>query len=180
MQRYIEQLITDIHKATWNIKPPHLIWEESEADPANELELEDISYVEEFLYGTKIPIAQITGIDCDMLPPPEKLSAEQQSTVAIELERLLQVFNFYLDFPAGFPDNLKYPFILKCWNESHVPISFGQTHIEFCDYDETKCPFRSYCSSCEEYRQQMEVDEKEYGIKGKNINWEGNFFDFFK
>lgn len=178
MQRYIEQLIADIRKATWNIKPPHPIWEESEANPVDELELEDISYVEEFIYGTKIPIAQTTGIDCDLLPPPEKLSEAQQSTVAFELEKLLQVYNFYLDFPAGFPDNLKYPFILKFWNESHVPLSFGQNHIELCEYDETNCPFKGYCSFCEEHRKQMEADEREHGTYDKNTDWEGNLFDF--
>ena len=42
MERYIEQLIEDIHKATWNIRPPHEIWEQSGDDsdfdpPVNEL-----------------------------------------------------------------------------------------------------------------------------------------------
>lgn len=33
MKRYIEQLIDDLHKATWKMKPPHEMWEESGADP---------------------------------------------------------------------------------------------------------------------------------------------------
>ena len=55
MEKYIEQLINDIHKATWNIRPPHEIWEQSGADPDDELELEDISHVEEFVYEENCP-----------------------------------------------------------------------------------------------------------------------------
>ena len=62
MQRYIEQLIDDIHKATWDLKPPHPMWEESGADPDNELELEDLSYVEQYLegdLGSRAPLARV-------------------------------------------------------------------------------------------------------------------------
>lgn len=51
MKRYIEQLIEDINQATWRIKPPHEIWEKSEVDPYDEVELEDISHVEQYIYG---------------------------------------------------------------------------------------------------------------------------------
>ncbi len=47
MQRYIEQLISDIRSATHNSQPPNEIWMESGANPDNELELEDMSYVED-------------------------------------------------------------------------------------------------------------------------------------
>lgn len=177
MQQYLEQLIDDIHKATWNIKPPHAIWGESEADPLNELELDDISYVEEFIYGTPLPIAHITGIESNLLPPPEKLSSEQQGVIAVELEKLLQIHNFYLDFPSGYPDYLKYPFILTFWNESHVPLTFGENHIELCDYDETNCPFEGYCISCAEVSAQMKFDEEEGKANGWNLMEFNNKFD---
>ncbi len=62
MEHYINQLIEDLHKATWNLKPPHKVWEEFEADPYDEGELEDISYIEQYIEGEKQPMAQITGI----------------------------------------------------------------------------------------------------------------------
>ena len=149
MQRYIEQLIADIEDATLNVKPPHKIWYESGADPTDELELEDISHVEEFIYGTKKKISEITGIETYQLPPPRKLTDTQMAILSVELEKLLRIFHFSLEFPEGYPDHLKYPFIKKLWREKHVPMSFGVIHIEFCDYDENKCPFPGYCRSCE-------------------------------
>jgi hypothetical protein len=160
MERYIQQLIDDIHQATWRIKPPHELWEESEADPDNELELEDMSYVEKYLYGDEEPISGITGIDAERLPPIEKLSLQHQALLATELENLLQYFHFQLDFPANYPAHLRYPFILKFWAEEQVPLSFGENHIEFCDYDEEHCPFPGYCTTCKEVAEQMKYDEE--------------------
>ncbi|HKJ42972.1 MAG TPA: hypothetical protein VKA27_12840, partial [Sunxiuqinia sp.] len=136
MQHYISQLIDDIRQAIWNLRPPHELWEESKADPDDELELEDMSFVEQYIEGEKQPIADITGIAPEQLPPPEKLTAEQQGLLASELEKLLQYFHFVLDFPEKFPPHLRYSFILDFWNEEHVPLSFGENHIEFCDYEE--------------------------------------------
>lgn len=160
MQRYIEQLIDDLHKATWGMKPPHELWEESGADPDNELELEDMSYIEKYIYGEEQPVSVITGIECSQLPPTDKLSEEQQSLLAVELEKLLQYFHFYLDFPENFPAHLRYPFILDFWKEEHVALSFGEDHIEFCDYSEGYCAFPEYCTSCPEIEAQMEFDKQ--------------------
>lgn len=160
MKRYIEQLIEDIHQATWNLKPPHRIWEESEADPDNELEREDMSYVEEYFYGEEIPISEITGIEQEKLPPPEQLSKKHQALLATELEKLLLNFHFHLDFPTGYPAHLRYSFIYELWQEKHVPLSFGESHIEFCDYNEEDCPFPGYCNSCREMSEQMKFDEQ--------------------
>jgi hypothetical protein len=159
MQRYIEQLIEDIHKATWDLKPPHPLWEESGADPDNELELEDMSYVEKYIDGDMVPISDITGIGQEQLPPPEQLSQEQQALLATELEKLLQYFHFRLDFPLDYPAHMRYSFIWDFWEEEHVPLSFGESHIEFCEYDEELCPFPGYCNSCREVAEQMKFDE---------------------
>lgn len=160
MQRYIEQLIDDLHRATWGMKPPHGIWEESGANPNDELELEDMSYVEKYVYGDTIPVSSITGIEHELLPPVEKLNQEQQILLAVELENLLRYFHFYLDFPENYPLYLRYPFILNFWSGEQVPLSFGENHIEFCDYDEENCPFPGYCGTCKEVSVQMKGDEE--------------------
>ena len=160
MERYIEQLIEDIHKATWNIRPPHKIWELSEADPDNEVELEDMAYAEKHIYGKKKRISKITGIDYELLPPSDKLTSQQQALLATELEKLLELFHFALDFPENYPAYLRYPFILKIWNKKHVPLSFGDNHIEFCDMNEDECPFPGYCNTCRDVAAQMKFDEE--------------------
>lgn len=158
MQRYIEQLIADIHQATWQIRPPREIWDH--ADTNSELEREDMEYVEKYIYGDKEPISSITGIDTEMLPVLEKLTQEQQALLAVELEKLLQHFNFYLDFPVNYPSNLRYPFIRNFWDREEVAVSFGENHIEFCSFEEEYCPFPGYCNTCKEVAQQMEFDNK--------------------
>ena len=160
MEHYIEQLIDDLHKATWNMNPPHELWEESGADPDDELELEDMSYLEEYVYGKEIPISAITGIEQEQLPPAEKLSQAQQALLATELENLLKYFHFYLDFPENFPAHLRYQFIVDFWEEKHVALSFGESHIEFCDYSEGYCAFPEYCTSCSEIEAQLKFDEQ--------------------
>lgn len=162
MQRYIEQLIEDLHKATWNLRPPHELWEETGADPDDEVELEDMSFVEEYMYGDKLPISDITGIEQEQLPPPEQLTQDQKALLAAELEKLLQFFHFCLDFPADYPTHLRYSFIRDFWKEEHVPMSFGETHIEFCSFEEENCPFPGYCNTCREVTEQMEFDNR-YG-----------------
>ncbi len=160
MERYLSQLLDDINKAAWKVSPPHPIWEKSGAEPDNELELEDMSYVEQYVYGDEIPISEITGIDQELLPPVEQLTESQQALLASELEKLLNVFHFFPDFPSDYPVNLRYPFLKKLWSESHVPLSFGENHIEFCDYEEENCPFPGYCKSCEKFKAQMKADEE--------------------
>lgn len=160
MQNYINQLLDDIHRASWKIKPPHHLWEESGANPDDELEQEDMSYVEKYIYGEKEPISEIIGIETEMLPPADKLSDQERALLAVELEKLLQLFHFYLDFPESFPAHLRYSFIRDFWSTEEVPLSFGENHIEFCQYEEEDCPFPGYCDNCMINREQMKYDEK--------------------
>ncbi len=159
MNHYFSQLIDDIRKASWNLRPPHDLWVTSEANPDNELELEDMAYVEQYIYGEEEPIGEITGIDQELLPFPEELTEQEQALLATELEKLLEVFHFVLDFPETFPMHLRYPFIRDFWEESHVALSFGENHIEFCDYTENYCAFPGYCTSCAEIEAQLKFDE---------------------
>lgn len=158
MQEYINQLIGDIRAAGWNMRPPNEIW--GNADPEDEVELEDMSYVEKYMYGEEELISEITGIDAIMFPPPEKLTDAQKTLLSVELEKLLLNYSFVLDFPEAYPSHLRYPFIRNFWSESHVPLTFGTNHIEFCDYEEGQCPFAGYCDICKEMEEQMKQDEK--------------------
>jgi len=165
MEHYLGQLIDDIRRASWNVKPPHELWGESEADPDNELELEDMSFIEQYVEGEEQPIGQTTGI------APELLNEQQQAQLSVELEKLLDVFHFKLDFPESFPANLRYPFIRNFWDESHVPLSFGENHIELCDLEEENCPFPGHSDTCKEVAAQMKFDEEQE----KRVKLESDF-----
>jgi|AGTN01.2.fsa_nt_gi hypothetical protein len=155
MQRYIEQLIEDIRNASFNFRPPHRIWQESEADPEDEDELEDISYIEKYFAGEKEPISIITGIHFSALPDPDKLTDDQKTIISRELENLLEVFHFHLEFPESYPAHQRYPYIRNFWKEKHVVLSYGTSSIGFCDYHKDKCPFPGYCDICDEVEREL-------------------------
>lgn len=159
MQTYINQLIDDIKLATWKIEEPSDIWDS--VDMTNPGEIEDISYVENHFYGKKKKLSEITGIDTVKLPSVSKLNQEQAAALAIELEKLLIHFNFYPDFPDFYPAHLKYVFFCRIWEDEYVPLSFGESHIEFCNYDEDTCPFPDYCTTCAEFNKEVEEGSKD-------------------
>ncbi len=167
MDNYINQLIEEIREATTHVKPPHEF--RNDADPDDETDFEDMSHVEKYIYGDEIPVSAITGIDADMLPPPEKLSYKQQALLTVELEKLLNSKHFALDFPQSFPADRRYPFIRKFWSENHVEMSVGTSHIEFCSYEKESCPFPGYCTTCDEIDEQFRKDE-EIGKPKRDLN----------
>ena len=64
--------------------------------------------------------------------------------------------------------------ILKFWAEEHVALSFGENHIELCDYDEENCPFPGYCNTCKEVAEQMKFDEEQSSQVGSDIDIDVN------
>jgi len=146
MEHYLEQLIEDLHLITQG-KPPKNVEETVHDEAAFYKHIEN---VENYIHGEQKPISAITGLMQEMLPPPEKLSEKQQAQLSVELEKFLRYFHFELDFPRGYPNHMRYPFIRDFWKEEHVPLSFGSSHIEFCNYEKENCPFPGYCTICEE------------------------------
>jgi hypothetical protein len=150
MKNYIIQLIDDIHEAKNHPSHPKLAlssFSEYDEDP----DIVDFSYVEEYLYGKEEKISDIVGIDILLLPEPELLDADDAATLAREMTMLLNRFNFYPDFPENYPLELQYRFLRNLWNDEHVFMTVGETHIDFCEYELESCPFPGYCKSCEEF-----------------------------
>jgi hypothetical protein len=171
MERYLAQLMEDLQQAKLKFKPTIPLWKEG--DPEDDLESVDFSQVEKYENNEVTPISEITGIHQEQLPPVEKLNQEQQAFLAAGLEDLLQHFHFELDFPRDYPRHFRYAFIRKLWSEEQVAVTFGEIHIEFCDYDEENCPFPGYCNSCQEaseyvknYNEQGGIDNTENGKNG--------------
>ncbi len=168
MERYITQLIEDIHKARTHVKAPSEEWDSVNLE--DEGEIEDMAFAEKYIYGKSEPLYKITGIATEMFPPPEKLSTLQQEKLALEMEALLLHHNFMADFPVALPQNQKYAFLRNIWDQEQVEVSFGTVHIEFCDFETDNCPFPGYCTTCEEIKAQMKEDEKNSGAPDLNID----------
>lgn len=154
MKPDLHQLIACIREARTDIIPPNIqLWES--VDMKNEAEVEDIAYVEEFIYGTPEPISAITGIETDWLPLDETLTHKDKVVLVNELEALLAHYNFYPDFPEGYPDDKKYSHLRNIWDDEHVLVSFGASHIEMCEFDVNTCPFVGYCNICEQIAKEI-------------------------
>jgi len=155
MERYLKQLIEDLHQISNNVNSS----DSTKDEPINDEEsfYRHIEDVETYLHGDEIPISETTGILPEQLPPSEKLSEKQKAQLAVELERFLEHFHFALDFPHNYPNHLRYRFIKKFWTEKHPAMQYSTTHIEFCNYEKENCPFPGYCTSCDEF----EIDDKD-------------------
>lgn len=154
MKKYLNQLIEEFHKATFNIKPPSEIWDS--VDLNDEGEVEDMAYAEQFIYGTPQKLSDIIGIEKSKFPSDQKLTNEQVELLVTEMIRLLHFFNFIPGFPEKVPARTKYRMLVEKWESEQVSVSFGEVEIEFCDYDESKCPFPGYCSICREAREEKD------------------------
>lgn len=122
--------------------------------------MEDISHVEQFVYGEELPIEEITGIAFEKLPLPEDLDEQQKAILSKALLQLLDHHNFELDFPENYPLAMRYAFIYDFWPTEQVPLTYGANHIELCNYDQDECPFPDYCNSCEEIKAELEADKE--------------------
>ncbi len=167
MERYIEQLISDIRQSRTIVTPPNTDFWES-VDVNNENEVEDIAYNESGM-ATPLPISEITGIKTETLPVEKVLSPVQKALLANELMALLNHYNLYPDFPEGYPNDKKYGHLLRIWDDKHSPASFGETQIELCDFDLETCHFVGYCSTC--------VEMQEESLRGIQAKDDDNFLD---
>jgi len=172
MQRYIEQLIEDMHQAA----------AQAPADPFDDplLDSEDAFMMEmeeseKIIEGPFELLCDVVGIPLHALPPPNKLNPEQISLLNTELEKLLISFNYYPDYPENVPALLLYNAFRSIWEIEVIRVRFGQYHIDFCDGEEENCPFPGYCQNCNlEELLIEETPRNEFDIPAKDLSGEGN------
>jgi hypothetical protein len=162
IQRYVEQLVEDLQKAAERAYNPGHLKNGMGSSPQN---FQDhIAEVEQYLHGPMSKLSEIVGIDAAMFPADDLLSDEQTGLLVPEMELLLNAFNFYPDFPQNkgkiVPPRLRYRALREKWDSDQVFVSFGEIHLEFCDYDEESCPFPGYCSTCSESEADDSPDAK--------------------
>jgi len=141
---YVKQLSEDLRLAAQK----NLVEHENNHDLTSDNFEEHIKEVEKYIYGDMEPLSKIVGIHTVQLPPPEQLSEAQQSQLYDEMEQLLNAFNFYPDFPENLPGHFKYQVMRSRWDDEHVFMSSGHSHLEFCEYEPKDCPFPSEFCSC--------------------------------
>ncbi len=160
MDKYISQLVRDIEQLIH--KKPSIIsdiWDGK--DLKRKAEVDDLSSVEEYLYGQKHELQYIVGIKKELLPPSERLSELQIAKLLPMLESLLENHNFELSYPTKLDSRTKYELLYKEWSKKHVKVNYGSVGIEFCYYNEEECPLPGKCKACEESRLEFERFDKE-------------------
>lgn len=158
MKRYLEQLISDMRASAGNVPD-----EDLRVFFGNTLDDEELPFSEAFRYGPRRKISEIVGIPSISFPPEDLLTGNQLEILAIEMEYLLKAYYFYPEFPNGVPGRLRYRQLLKVWDDEHVFLVNGEITLEFCDYDESNCPFPGYCDICSNIKEF--TDESDEGIE---------------
>ncbi len=166
MNRYIEQLIEDIRNAAEHAPPQEFDNSEPDDEEALEMELEES---ERIINGPFERLSDIVGISRKLLPAPDRLNEGQKKQLVIELEKLLNAYNFFPDYPEKVPFDMLYEAFYKIWDDGFVRITSGQYHIEFCDYDEATCPFPGFCQFCNEDNLPEEIPENEFNVKASDL-----------
>jgi hypothetical protein len=153
IQKYIDQLVEDLQKAA-DMAGNHDPLQNQNSSVGHDLQ-DHFAQVEEYLHGPMYKLSKIVGIETAMLPADDLLSDEQTALLASEMESLLKAYNFYPDFPQDtgmiVPPRLRYRAMRSHWESKQTIMSFGESHLEFCSYDEKDCPFPGYCNSCSSF-----------------------------
>ncbi|MEX1191605.1 MAG: hypothetical protein WED10_06235 [Brumimicrobium sp.] len=147
MNRYIHQLIEDLDEATLHVQDASEFCSDNFFDE-DENDIIDFELFEAILEGKEKPLSQIVGIERDLLPPANRLNAQQIDSLYPHIEDLLFSYNFDLNFPDGVSTELKYSMIRDIWEDKFLYSSMGFCTIDFCDYDCDFCPFGSELCSC--------------------------------
>lgn len=140
MKKYVEQLLNDINEIMDRAPCNELVWIEDEED-FNDLQVS----------CSRLTPGQIVGIEKEQLPPLDELTAPLVAVLEPALEVMLEKYNIILDLPEDLPCARRYHLLGKQWDTQVMMLPGMKTHIEFCDYDYSKCPYPDFCRLCLQY-----------------------------
>lgn len=148
-ENYVVQLAEKMRESANNLPDPNEMSEFDEESLPEELKM--FADVERFLRGKPKEIAVITGIAAEAFPPLHKMTDAQTLFLCDEMQRLLNAYCFYADFPKGLPAEIRYSLLRSKWSDKMVYTGEGITGFEFCDYEPDRCPFPEEFCSCKDF-----------------------------
>ncbi len=107
---------------------------------------------QKYMEGEKISFDTFFPISKDDLPEASKLSRPELEVVTYKLEKLLNAYHFFFDFPVLLPLKEKYNLIRTEWRKEVKLALSGETHLEFCYSTPKQCPFDKYCTICDDLK----------------------------
>ena len=137
IQRYIDQLISDLRAARLS-EPPKMTAPEDDI----------VAFMDEIENAPIKPPKTTFGVSYEELPPAERLSPEQMQQVVTEMVLTIESFGMSVDFQPGLPMALKYKLLRETFkDELHCTPGW---HLDFCTGHCPCCLQLDYCQSGQE------------------------------
>jgi hypothetical protein len=139
MQKYIDQLLTDIAYSTENVSWPFT---------EKELHLHDwISDDDENKIALVRDLEEWTGIRKEMFPPHEMLNDEQVNSLLAALNKMLDAYNWSFVLQTKVPERIQYAVIRENFDQ---PAKVKRWHMGFFEMckpgtEHGKCALGEYC-----------------------------------
>jgi len=139
MEKYLEQLLTDIAYATGNVSLPFI---------EKEITLHDwLSNEEEEKTAPIRNLEEWTGISKEMLPPGEMLNDAQMHSLLEALKKMLDSYNWSFVLQTQVPERIQYATIRDNFNQQ---AKIKRWHMGFFDLCRPgtyhkKCALGEYC-----------------------------------
>jgi hypothetical protein len=164
MDKYITQLIEDIHAAKANIPLP-------EEPSATEEPLDFWAEMEALENQADSPkMSELLGLEKIQFPPAERLTETQMKAVIEAMCELWTAFNFDINVPENIPTELLYTVVvneLDTFSDYVFPEQTSEKiEINFCSYNYTLCQLGEYCH-CLEFKDEWEKEEEEWNSKSE-------------
>lgn len=148
MQKYLNQLIEDMHLAATRVPLSKIPEGTFDADYMEELEeMEDE------------PMSFWFGLEKEQFPSSDRLTTYQLELMAGELEKLWTAFSFEPDFPERLPAKRRYE-LMRDYLEHKCTYWPGGWihHFEFCNYEPENCPFGNEFCRCKDFEYDDSLD----------------------
>ena len=149
MERYLEQLLTDIKDAAENVRWPYVEEEFCIHDWITDEEENNTAPIRK--------LEEWTGITKDQLPPPELLSDSQVSMLLSALKNMLDAYNWAFVLQNQVPDRIQYATIRDNFSQEAKVKLWNMGFFQLCnpDTEHGKCSLGEYCQ-CRFYEQLFE------------------------
>ena len=159
MQKYVNQLISDLEAARKNVPP--------EPDFGNTQEEFDRA-MDSIVHAPEQEPKKMFGVSYEELPPPERLSEEQQRQIVKAMTKTFEAFGMSVDLKSKMPTSLQYELLRDLFLDN-MPYMPGW-NFDFCTGNCPDCKILDYCDSWQGTWTIEEIKKEQAKTRNKNSN----------
>ncbi|MGK0365621.1 MAG: hypothetical protein ACI85O_002687 [Saprospiraceae bacterium] len=161
MQRYYEQLLSDLNEALQNL-PDYDDYDFEDDFDAEEEEEEEFEHLDEKIYEEESenkPLPEWLNVPKTVFPSLEQLSTEMVIEVVRAIEKLWWHAGYVPYFPKGLNIEMKYQLFREQWDRVVPWPSDESIYLGFCSDDEDNCIYGAEMCSCAIYKLPYDDDD---------------------